>query len=50
MKAKEQESKLVQVVRKNYRKANYEIVEHILENLEGVKVTQEAKEKGLKAE
>lgn len=50
MKAKEQESKLVQVVRKNYRKANDEIVEHLLENLEGVKITPEAKERGMKAE
>ena len=50
MKAKEEDSKLIQVVRKNYRKANYEIVEHIIENLHGVKVTKEAKDKGLLAE
>lgn len=49
MKAKEQNAKLIQVMRKNYRKANYEIVEHLIENL-GIGVPKEAMEKGLKAE
>lgn len=31
MKAKEMDAKLIQVTRKNYRKANEEIVEHIIE-------------------
>ena len=49
MKAKEQDAKLIQVMRKNYRKANREIVEHLIDNL-GVPIPKEAKEKGLNAE
>lgn len=49
MKAKEMNAKLIPVTRKNYRKANYEIVEHILENI-GVPISADAKTKGLKAE
>jgi hypothetical protein len=50
MKAKEQNSKLTQVIRKNYRKANFEIVGHLLENLKDVEIPVEAKEKGMLAE
>lgn len=49
MKAKEMDSKLIQVNRKNYRKANQEIVERILESL-GTEISPEAKNEGLKAE
>ena len=34
MKAKEMDAKLIQVTRKNYRKANKEIVERLLEHLD----------------
>jgi hypothetical protein len=34
MKAKEMDAKLIQVTRKNYRKANTEIVERLLEHLD----------------
>lgn len=33
IKAKEMDSKLIQVTRKNYRKANQEIVEHMIDSL-----------------
>ena len=49
MKAKEMDAKLIQVTRKNYRKANKEIVERLLELLD-VTVSKEVKEKGLQAE
>lgn len=49
VRAKEMESKLIQVTRKNYRKANAEIVERILDLLQ-VPISQEAKELGMKAE
>ena len=49
IKAKEMDSKLIQVTRKNYRKANQEIVDHIVERL-GIPITPEGKAEGIKAE
>lgn len=49
MKAREMEAKLIQVTRINFRKANYEIVERLLDSL-GIPITQEAKAIGLQAE
>lgn len=49
MKAREMESKLIQVHKSNFRKGNIEIVEKILENI-GVDIPQDAKEIGLKCE
>jgi hypothetical protein len=49
IKAKEMDSKLIQVTRKNYRKANQEIVDHIIERL-GIPITPEGKAEGIKAE
>lgn len=49
MKAHEMNSKLIQVTRKNYRKANIEIVERLLEQL-GIEISAEAKDIGLRAE
>lgn len=49
MKAKEMDAKLIQVTRKNYRKANKEIVERLLEHLD-VTLSQDVIEKGLLAE
>lgn len=49
MKAKEMNVKLLQVTRKNYRKANYEIVEKLLEQL-GISIPPEAKKEGMLAE
>lgn len=49
MKAKEMDAKLIQVTRKNYRKANAEIVEHLLECL-GIQIEPASKTHGLKAE
>jgi len=49
IKAKEMDSKLIQVTRKNYRKANQEIVDHIFERL-GIPITPEGKAEGIKAE
>lgn len=49
MRAREMESKLIQVTRKNYLKANIEIVERLLEQL-GIPLSKEAIAQGLKAE
>lgn len=49
MKAKQMGSKLIQVTRKNFRKANQEIVHHLI-NLIGVPISSEAKAIGKKAE
>ena len=43
------DAKLIQVTRKNYRKANKEIVDHMIDLL-GIPVTPEAKAKGLDSE
>lgn len=49
MRAKEMDAKLIQVTRKNYRKANKEIVDHMIDLL-GIPITPEARAKGLDSE